>query len=347
MKLKDTKLYDSKDEFNREWKAFVEDHPHATPFHTQSWKHAIESAFGYPSRYRIIRISNSDGVAGVVPSFDTAMLLGENLTLPFAEYGYPLLTSDIDPINILDSLSKDVGSFGAYIVKDAPWSGITGYKDTNYGGVITGLTFRLTLDETYDQLSETRFDGEVRRAIKNARESDVKVRTAGVEEYYPIYVLTMRRLSSPQFPKSFFESLTNNFGEYCTVLVAERHGKIIAGIMTLATDDITVIWSNASNADCWDYTPNHLLYATAVRIAIEQNQAVVDFGRTEPGSGVHHFKAQFGGNEFPLVSFVTPPHRVSRASLTKYRRLEPLIQRFSPIITHEKLGPVLKKWVHE
>lgn len=347
MTEKNYELTPLEDEHSGEWESFVGDHAHATPFHTQSWKHAIESTFRYAPRFRVLRDSENGDVAGVIPSFETQGILGNDLTQPFGEYGYPLLNPGVNASSVLRSLSKEVGRFGARIVKDAPWSGITGYEDAIYGGVRTGCTFRLYLDGTYDRLRETTFDGEVRRSVRNARESDVEIRVADIAEYYPVYVQTMRRLGSPQFPQSFFEALTATFGEYCTVLTAELDGTVIAGLLTLSTADNTIIWSSASHSDYWDYKPNHLLYATAIRRAVERNQSVVDFGRTDPESGVHHFKAQFGGTEYPLVSMVAPPHRTSRASLSQYRRLEPLVQRLSRIITHSQVGPRIKEWIHE
>jgi lipid II:glycine glycyltransferase (peptidoglycan interpeptide bridge formation enzyme) len=192
------------------------------------------------------------------------------------------------------------------------------------------------------------FDTEVRRRVTDARDAGLTIRQIeGLDEYYSLYVKTMKRHGSPQFPRGFFTTLASAFGDRCTVLGAEYEGNLIAGLLTLDTGSESVIWSNASDASYWDRSPNYLLYARAIERAIENGRSVVDFGRTSPGSGTESFKRQFGGQRRPLISMVSPPHRVGRGSISQYRRLQPVLRRLSPVITHERIGPHLKTYIHE
>lgn len=330
------------------WSQFVDSHEHATPFHTIAWKRAIQSTFGYKPHYRLIR--RNDKFVGALPGFATGGILGNNIVQPFCEYGYPLITSDADPSELLRVLTKVRKRFDTRIIKEAPWSGNIGYSDSDFAGVETGVTFRLFLDRPYDQLYQERFETEVRRNIQIANNAGVSIQEgeerSAIDTYYHHYLQTMRRLASPPFPQSFFHALKREFGENCTVLLAEVNGTTIGGVLTLSHKNQTVIWSSASDDEHWDKSPNYLLYASVIE-RVCSNHTVVDFGRTRLKSGVHTFKRQFGGREHSLVSMVSPAHRVKKGSINQYRRLEPIVKQFSPVITNRWLGPRLKEWLHE
>lgn len=336
------------DERTGVWNDFVAAHSHSTPFHSLSWKRAVASTFKYSPRFQMIRDPRRDEVVGVVPAFEVSGLLGGELTQPFCEYGYPLLSKDADSGAALRALTASDARFTERTLKDAPWSGVSGYRAAGFGGTRSGCTFRLSLDEPFERIRESTFDTEVRRNVEKANDAGLSVTSStDSDTYYQLYVQTMRRLGSPQFPKAFFDAIGSHFGEECTILFAELDGTAVAGLLMLAVDGETIIWSSASDSAYWDQSPNHLLYATAIKRASNQGRDVVDFGRTNPGSGVYRFKEQFGGTEYPLMNLVTPPHRAGSISVDEYRRLKPIVQYFSPLITHPKVGPRLKEWIHE
>ncbi|MXR19472.1 lipid II:glycine glycyltransferase FemX [Halobacterium bonnevillei] len=330
------------------WTRIVKSHDQSTPFHTLAWKRAIERAFDYDSRYRLVQ---RDGViVGVVPGFETGGVFGTDIVQPFCEYGYPLLEPDVESIPVLQAMANDRGRFDTRIVKEAPQSRMVGYSDAGFGGIHTGVTFRLLLDRPYEDLFEQAFETEVRRNVGLAHDAGLSVRTVsdhqGITEYYNLYLATMQRLGSPQFPRSFFHGLFDEFGTDCTVLLADLDGTAVGGVLILSQGSESVIWSSASDEAHWDRSPNHLLYSTAIERACEK-RAAIDFGRTSPESGVHTFKRQFGGRERSLVSMVSPPHRVGAGSLSQYRHLESVVTQLAPLITYDWVGPRLKEWIHE
>lgn len=328
------------------WERVVDENPAATPFHTLAWREAIRTAFGYEPRYRLFL---RDGrPVGAFPAFKTPNVLGADLTQPFCEYGYPLVDDNIDLGSVLGNLTADRGFLDALVIKESRQSGNVGYRRAGFGGVRTGVTFRLRLDRSFDQIRRDSFGGEATRNLDAAQASDLDVRPiSATDEYYALYRRSMQRLGSPPFPRSFFPALDASFGDACTFLGAELDGTPVAGLLTLSTDEETVIWGNASDPAYWDRSPNHLLYASAIERAVERDRSVVDFGRTRPGSGTARFKRQFGGREYPLVSMVSPPHRLGRASVERYRSLEPVGNWLSPVVTHERVGHRLKAYLHE
>lgn len=355
------------------WQRFVTDHPSATVFHTWAWLSAVDAAFGYdPAHHLVYEVGGSEPVAAV-PGFSVPGVGGRTTVNPFCEYGFPLLaTADVDVPAVLRTVAADVGPLGARVLKDAGWTGIGGYNQAGFGAVRTGEVIRLDASRPYDEVREASFSGEARRCIRSAA-GKLTVRPASISEYYPLYLATMRRLGSPQFPESFFRDLAGELGDGLLVFVAERTADPgtaaagesadpdtaaadeaanadddpVGGILLLDFDGVRMVWSNASRRAAWDAHPNHRLYAAAIEDACVGDVDVVDFGRSRPGSGVHDFKRQFGGRASPLASFVTPPHRTGRASLEGYGRAAAVAERLSPVVTNPAVGPRLKRYIHE
>lgn len=327
-----------------EWSAFVEDHPDATVFHTAEWLHTVETIFGYDPRHVLLTDADSGEICAAVPGFVVSDGLGQSVLNPFCEYGFPLIEEGTADVTVLSTL-RDAGH--TPILKDTGWSGVSGYNAAGYGGVPTGSSIRLSLNRPFETLWESAFEKDVRRCVRTASDHGVSVTDGSIAEFYPLYLETMRRLGSPQFPERFFTALTDAFGESTAILLAQHNGETIAGVFLFEWEDTTIIWTPASKQDHWAYRPNHLLYVEAIERACTAGRSVVDFGRSRRGSSVHGFKAQFGGFDYPLTSFVTPPHRSGRASLEGYGRLSPITPYLAPIITHPTVGPTLKKLIHE
>ncbi|UPM44569.1 GNAT family N-acetyltransferase (plasmid) [Halocatena salina] len=279
-----------------------------------------------------------------MPGFVVFEGVGRSVLNPFCEYGFPLIETETTDTAVLSAL-QNTGD--TRVVKDAGWSGVAGYNTVGYGGVPTGSSIRLSVDRSFAVLWETVFDKDVRRCVRTARDQGVSVTDGTVEEFYPLYLETMRRLGSPQFPERFFASLVDAFEEAATILLARRDGEPIAGVFLFEWEDTTTVWTPASRRTHWDYRPNHLLYLEAIERACRAERSIVDFGRSRRGSSVHEFKAQFGGVDYPLMSFVTPPHRAHRASLEGYSRLSAITPYLAPVITNPAVGPRLKRLIHE
>ena len=329
------------------WRAFVDDHPAATVFHSWAWLAAVDSAFGYEPAHLLVAETGGSEPVAAVPGFSVRGAAGSTVVNPFCEYGFPLVADGAGPAGVLRAVAADLGPLGARVLKDAGWTGVTGYNQAGYGAVRTGEVIRLDATRPYDEVREASFVGEARRCLRVAEDAGVTVRPGSVDEYYPLYLATMRRLGSPQFPEAFFLDLAAELGDRCTVFVADLDGEPVGGVLLLDFGGVRTVWSNASRRDAWEARPNHALYAAAIEDACETGVDVVDFGRSRPGTGVHDFKRQFGGAASPLASFVAPPHRAGRASLEGYGKAAAVAQRLSPVLTNPAVGPRLKRFIHE
>lgn len=329
------------------WESFVERHPKATVFHASGWLEAVRYTFGYEPRHRLVYNSDGSEPVGAIPGFVVPEFAGKSVVNPFCEYGFPLIDERLDDAAVLEPLSRQLGPLGAMILKDTDWSGIRGYARAGYGGVRTGTSIRIDADRPYRDVRDAAFDRDVRRCVRRAERHGVEVREGILEEFYPMYLETMRRLGSPQFPRRFFDALLEQLQESVTILLATRRGQLLGGMLLLEWRATTIPWTVASDRDYWTHRPTHLLYVRTIERACESDRTVVDLGRSRRGSGVHDFKAQFGGVPHPLVSFVAPPQRTGRASLEEYGRAAALTTRLGPVITQSTVGPALKEFIHE
>lgn len=330
----------------RDWRTFVKDHPLATPYHRLAWRDAIDATFDYDSRYYLVY--DDDRVVAAVPGFRVPEVLGRSIVNPFCEYGFPLLASGTRLEDVLSALKRRLERLDALLLKDGEWTGISGYSRSGFGGIETGIVRRLSVDFPYRVLFDDVFHARARRNVRRARNENVSVdRADSVDEFYRLYVQTMKRKGSPQFPRSVFEHVSDAFGDDFALFLARRGGEPIAGITVLETNDTLSLWTAASDEEALESRPNDLLYARMIRDACESEVRVVDFGRSEPESGVDHFKEKFGGRAETLVTFGFPPSRVDRGDISGYKRLEPVARRLSPVTTHETIGPKLKRFIHE
>jgi len=334
------------------WRAVVADHDRATPFHTLAWRRVIKRTFDYEPAHRLVLDADTDKPIAAVPGFETPETLGATYKNPFCEYGYPLLAegvqSDGDAVGVLDAIAADSRDGVAVVVKECPVSSITGYYEAEYGGIETGVTHRVSTDLAFGRLRGDVVDKSLRRRARLAREEGLVVRpSADLDAYYERYRETMERLGSPQFPQDFFRALRSAFGESFHYHVVEADGRVVAGLISLSCGDSWHLLSNASERRPNAVSPNPLLYLSMLESACEGDTDVVDFGRTEPESGVDRFKSLFNGSVHPLVSFVAPPRKAKVASVSGYKRLAPLTRLVSPLITHPAVGPRLKRRIHE
>jgi len=333
-----------------QWRRIVSGHDLATPYHTLAWKQSIERTFDYEPAYRLVVNAATGEAVAAVPGFETPETLATALTNPFCEYGFPLIVEGVDSKPVLQALRRDAGPRERVVLKESPFSGVTGYRDAQYGGIETGVTHRVPSDVEFERLQADILADSLTRRARLAREAGVVVRPdEDLDAFHRLYRDTVARLGSPQFPVEFFRALRSAFGDAFHYHVAEAKDRDepLAGLISLSAGDSLHLLINGAVRRSDGVSPNPHLYLSVLESACAGTYSVVDFGRTEPGSGVDEFKSLFDGAVLPLVAFVAPPRHVGTASVSGYKRLAPLARFASPVITHPSVGPRLKRRIHE
>lgn len=334
-----------------DWGSLVRETTLATPFHTAAWLETIATNFDYDTNYLVWE--HEDEIVAGVPLFDVGGLVGRTLVNPFCEYSFPLLKEPASTRRVARDLVNSRYSRQTMHLKEGDWTRNVGYHGAGFGALGTGTVRRLDVRADSSELRNTVFDRSIRKNLKTAEEQGISITTCdehrrSMDVFYELHLQTVRRKGSPQFPRRFFATLLSTFGDKASLYLANRGEEPVASLLTLDHDRFRHLYTNASDPDHWDARPNDALYARAVLDASESPTIdIVDFGRSEAGSGVDRFKERFGGSSFPLTTLVSPPHKTRTADVGGLRRLEPLTKRLAPVITHPAVGPRLKELIHE
>jgi FemAB-related protein (PEP-CTERM system-associated) len=141
-------------------------------------------------------------------------------------------------------------------------------------------------------------DRKVRNQVRKAEKSDLTTVTGGVElldDFYAVFARNMRDLGTPVYSQSLFKAILGSFPRDARLHLARLKGQTIAGAFTYAYGDTMEVPSASSLREHRSLCPNHLLYWSMIKGAIEQGRTVFDFGRSSPNDGTYNFKEQWGG----------------------------------------------------
>ena len=109
----------------------------------------------------------------------------------------------------------------------------------------------------------------------------------------------MQHLGTPVYSKLFFKNILEEFPELTRICTVYNEKEPIAsGFLIVFKDRLEIPWaSSLKKYNC--YSPNMLLYWTALKLACDEGYQVFDFGRSTSGEGTYRFKEQWGAKAYP------------------------------------------------
>lgn len=154
----------------------------------------------------------------------------------------------------------------------------------------------------------------VQRQIKKSQHLGVQVRIAetraDMEGYYRLHLQTRsKKHGMPAQPQRFFFGLWDAFADSDQVklLLAEHEGKVIAGMILLASGSSIRYAYGASDEESLQLAPNNLLMWKAISWASEHGYQTLDLGRTAcDNEGLMEFKRRWGATKEPLTYYYYP-----------------------------------------
>ena len=126
-----------------------------------------------------------------------------------------------------------------------------------------------------------------------------------VDVFYPLQLMTRRRLGLPAQPLRFFRLLWTDVLEQGLghLTIVEAGGRPIAAAVFLEWNGVTVYKYGASDPRMWHLRPNNLIFAEEIAGACRAGQSTFHFGRTDvDDEGLQRFKLGWGAVEEPLRS---------------------------------------------
>jgi FemAB-related protein (PEP-CTERM system-associated) len=155
-------------------------------------------------------------------------------------------------------------------------------------------------------------------------------------------------LGTPVYGFSYFENLVAAFGERCTVLLIEYHGKVIAGVLAFFYQDQVLPFYGGALKEYLHLSPNDYMYWQLMRYAAAKGSRVFDFGRSKDGTGPYHFKRHWGFEPRALPHWYYAPNdnRVPDTSpLNPKLQWAIRIWRGLPLGVTKALGPLIVRHI--
>ena len=327
------------------WDNYVKNHPDSKIYHLHEWNDLVKDSFGHETAF--ISLRQNGAIEGVLPlTLFKSKLWGRfAVSLPFVNYGGPLIDGSNSIINIFEYLEKFRNENQLKFIElrlERP-------VDSNAPCKQHKVKFILELPSNHEDLW-TSFKAKLRSQIRRPIKEDMYAKRGGLDildDFYRIFSINMRDLGTPPLPKCFFEDILKRFPENAFIVtVYSKHDQGVAAAFLLKYKDIFEIpW--ASTIRSYNrFSPNMLLYWESIQLAIELKCRFFDFGRCSPDSGTYRFKKQWGAEEKQLYWYYILP---DNAKLPEINPSNPKLKIFVkiwqriPLFLTTYLGPKIIK----
>lgn len=328
------------------WENYVWNSPHATLYHRIGWKDVIEKTFGHQTQY-LLAEGPSGRLQGILPLVQMKSFLFGNfmVSLPYFNYGGICAdTEDARSRLFSAAVQKALNANAKHIeLRETctPRNGIP-VKTTK-------VSMQMILPRTTDELWRS-FPSKLRSQVQRPMRDGMYARLGreeSIDDFYAVFSENMRDLGTPVYSKEFFRNILKHFPEcswICSVCTKERR-PVAAGLLLGFKDRIEIPWAS-SLRKFNRYSPNMLLYWSALRVACEKGYRIFDFGRSTPGEGTYKFKQQWGAQPVQLFwhYWLRNGHGVPELNPSNPKfRIAILVWKKLPVTITNAIGPSIVK----
>lgn len=314
------------------WERFLEGLDEANFFHRIGWKHVIERSFRQKTHY--LKATRDGDLVGILPLVEIkSRLFGHALISTAFSIGGGVAALDDEAAAALDAEAlKLLGETGAdyleYRRPPRPHDEWTQKLD-----LYANFSRPMLEDEDEDLKQIPRKQrAVVRKALKNEA-LEVRI-DQSVDDFFALYSLNVRNLGTPVFPRRFFGSLMETFGNDCEVLTVTVDGRPISSVMSFYFRDAVMPYFTGSHVDARRLGSNDFMYWHVMRRAVAKGYRTFDFGRSKAGTGPYAFKKNWGFEPEPIV------HEFVLKDGTQMPELNPLNPKYALMVATWKRLPL-------
>lgn len=328
---------------------FVAVHPDATPFHTEAWGRAIETATG--NRWHLLTARDAIGaLTGVLPLHHVrSALFGQALVSSGFAVGGGILAHDPASADALSIAATDLArtlGVGSVELRGGMAPGAAGWhsKSEIHAGFVTDLA----ADDDAQLLAIPR---KQRAEVRKALASDLTVRTgtsaADRADHFAVYAESVRNLGTPVFPRRLFDAVLGALGEDgADILTVYDAGRPVASVLSLYWRGTVMPFWGGGTADARANRANERMYHALMLHARAKGCTRFDFGRSKVGTGPYNYKKNWGFTPEPLTyahwaADGAAPRDINPLS-PKYRMQIAAWQKL-PLWAANRLGPLLAR----
>lgn len=320
-----------------EWDSFVAKVPWASPQHKSPWGEALAASFGFIKvEYRLLYLAGRP-IAGI-PLMHVAVggLLHSTHSSAFDSTGGPVIVEDhLENDALYDAIFAEIdahayrhGSFEARVMLPSTAPSVLTHRFARRqpDQAIARNCPMLDLKRDIDTITAG-YAPSVRRAVRKASREGIAVVAAAdlalVEQAFPIYQDTMRRIGGSTKPWRFLKTLISS--GLAVPFVAQFNGAPVGLVILLRTPQVAIYWISASDALQSSLRPTNALVDHAIKWSHAQGIETFSFGET-PGerSTLERFKLGWGSEIAPSWSWARTYHPLVKFG---WERLEPLARQ--------------------
>jgi len=329
---------------NPGWDHLIALHRDAGSFHTSAWAKVLHETYNHHPFY--LRFSRGRRLAALIPLMEVrSRFTGcRGVCLPFSDACEPLI---FDP-DVLGPVRDEL----IRLAQQCRWKHleIRGGKSLALSPNPFTKFYGHTLDlRRRSEEMVSRFDSQVRRAIRKAERSHVSALVVrnrqAIGDFYRLHVGTRRRHGLPPQPASFFQ----NIYEYIIkpglgFIVLARHGsRPIAAAVFFRFGKNAIYKYGASDKRFQEFRANNLVMWQGIQLLAHTGVEKLHFGRTDSeNDGLRRFKLSWDTQEETIDYFRVDPS--GRPCLTPVRRDAGLHKRIFgrlPLMFNRLAGSIL------
>lgn len=272
-------------------------------FHSPRWISVVRDAYGFDIRARIIGDAER-AQAGVVLTDIEDFLSSRTVGLPFSDFCDPL----VDGLDEWRALVGDLLHSGRPLKIRTLFDRVTA-DDPELAVLGTAAWHRADVTLDPDE-SWRRLDPGARRAIKKARAAGVRVRRGDSLDDMRTFFDLHRGVRKHKYgllpqPWSFFRLIWERLVEPGAgdLLLAERSGAILGGVLFLRWQETCYYKFNASSPDALEYRPNDIVLWEGLIRSHESGLRWLDFGVSDLDQpGLVRYKAKYATEQGEVVT---------------------------------------------
>jgi hypothetical protein len=299
------------------WDQYVAQHPHGWICHLSGWKKVLEKSFAHMKGYYPVLVDEAGVIKAGLPVFALKSRLTGNrlVSIPYATLCDPLVTTADQMEKLLQALLDLAADLRMKTSEIRTFrSGLCSTDDRLWHQDIYKHHY-ITLDREPEKLRQSFDRTNVRQRIRRALNSNLTVEEAehasDMDDFYKLHILTRKKLGLPPQPLNFFKHLWDIFApsRQLTLLFAKKDNEILSSIILFKFRDRVSVEFLASNEAFMCFSPNHMLFWSAIQDACKEGYKIFDFGRTSvTNESLMKFKKRWGAEVVDLPQYFYPKH---------------------------------------
>jgi hypothetical protein len=284
------------------WPEFLANHPRASIFHSRPWLEALRRTYGYePVGYTTTPPGRDLQNAAVFCRVESRLTGRRLVSLPFSDHCDFLVQAPDDLPKLLEGLERKIWEERWRYIEIRPLQEFTpsihfAHPSASYRFHQIDLT--PDLDTLFANCHKSSTQRKIQRAQRESLAYEEGISKSHLDAFYKLLVATRRRHRLPPQPKSWFCNLVTCFGDDLKIRLALRHGRPVAGMLTIRYKHTLIYKNGGSDPRFHNLGAMHLLYWESIRNAKEMGLRTFDLGRTDANqTGLINFKSRWGAQQ--------------------------------------------------